>query len=485
MPTHGDAAPGPLYRAVRAHALAAPLRPALIHDQATLSYAELVAEADRRAQDRAAADPSDEGGQDRAAAGTVADPTDAGGQERSARRPWTVVHGHDKLDFTLNYLAGSRLGASLVVAQEPGTAQALARTLTAAEDRVAGLRLAAPEALFTSGSSGRPKAVLLDGEQLVVKAGHINAFLGNTPAQTEVLSLPLQHSFGLGRLRCALTAGQSVHLVEPLGSPEELLDVAQRYAYAGLACISSTVKVLLDRYRAALARTAPVIGYLEIGSEPLEPAFRQDLARLLPTTRLGLHYGMTECSRVAMTDLHTPATDTTAGRPMPGVEVSIEAGTSQILVRGTALLRAYADQDGLTEIPAGHWHPTGDVGALTDDGRLVVEGRLSNITKILGRKVSLDLTERTLDRLVPGARTVCVAPELVPGVATLVAVIESGAAELPDRAALHAMLREELPAHQVPRRFLPVPLLPRLPNGKVDRTATLALAGTHGRDGGR
>src|SRR5690606_37898236 len=67
--------------------------------------------------------------------------------------------------------------------------------------------------LFTSGSTGTPKGVVLSHAALLASARNINAFIGNDAGDREVVTVPLHHSFGLGRLRCNLVAGGMVLLV--------------------------------------------------------------------------------------------------------------------------------------------------------------------------------------------------------------------------------------------------------------------------------
>ncbi|MFJ5787303.1 class I adenylate-forming enzyme family protein [Streptomyces hydrogenans] len=455
---------GPLYRALLHHAQERPDAPALADADHRLDYAATLHEVDRRAA-------------------TLAASGDA----------WTVLdeQADGKLGFALDYLAAARANTPVVVAEGTALTSEIAGLLRARTDEVRGLGLAAPEVMFTSGSSSRAKAVLLDGHRMYGKARRINAFMGDARHATEILTLPLRHSFGLGRLRCAIAAGRGVRLVDRLESPDGLFAVADAYPSTGLALIATQVKILLDRYPGALGGFADRLAYLEIGSEPMEAGHRRALTGLLPDTRLGMHYGMTELSRATMVDLHAPGpAGLGAGHPLPDVELAFDAGDGtgtgedgvpeategEILLRGDAMLRAYVDDTGIRPVAPGSRLRTGDHGHRAADGSLVVEGRLSNVVKILGKKVSMEETESALRPLLAGGDCVCVASELVPGVTTLVAVVEANGPGAPDRAALHRELGARLPAHQVPRRFVTVDRLPRLPGGKTDRRAAAELA---------
>jgi len=443
-----DVAAGPIYRSLRRHVLSNPDKPALRQDETTLTYAQLLAEVDARACSA----------------------------QRKARESWSIVGADDKLEFALSYLTAAKLNAPLVVAGQAKLTDTMVERLERNLPEVLAMRLGGPEVMFTSGSSAQPKAVLLDGHEMFRKAEHINAFVGNRPDTVEVLCLPLVHSFGLGRFRCAIANGQSIVLQKGLGSAGQLEQALER-PNVGLGLVSSMVKVLLSRYTSLLRENSSNIAYLEIGSEPLEAEYRQQVVRLLPRTRLCLHYGMTELSRAAMVDLRRNPASATIGSAMPDTEIGIDdgaggvhaMGNGEIALRGAAMLRAYIDDDGMRQMAPGMWLRTGDRGRIDEAGQVTISGRLSNILKIHGENVVPEETERVIRRLDSVIDCVCVRKELLPGVYILAALIETDGVQVPDQVELHDYLQRNLPAHQVPRRFVYTSELPRLANGKIDR----------------
>jgi long-chain acyl-CoA synthetase len=451
-----DLVAGPIYRSLKRHALSDPGKLALRQDGITLTYAELLAEVDARINS----------------------------SREKACQTWFLVYSDDKLEFALNYLAAAGLNAPLVVTNQTTLTDAMVERLERNLPEVLTMRLGAPEILFTSGSSSQPKVVLLDGHQMFRKAEQINAFVRNRPEAVEVLFLPLMHSFGLGRLRCAIANGQSIVLQNGLGSAGQLKEALTR-PNVGFGLVSSLVKVLLSRYANLLGENSSNIAYVEVGSEPLEPEYRQQLIRLLPRTRLCLHYGMTELSRAAMVDLHRGAATTTIGSAMPDTEVGIDDGTGgarstgsgEIALRGAAMLRAYLDDDGMSRMAPGTWLRTGDRGQIDETGQITISGRLSNMLKIHGENVVPEETERLILRFPGVVDCVCVRIELLPGVYILAALIETAGVPVPDQAELHDYLQRDLPAHQVPRRFVYTNELPRLANGKIDRKLAAETAG--------
>jgi long-chain acyl-CoA synthetase len=451
-----EVAAAPIYRSLKRHALSNPGKPALRLDGTTLTYGQVLAEVDARA-------------------------CSAQGKDRES---WSIVCADDKLELALSYLAAARLNAPLVVADQATLTDTMVERLERNLPGVLAMRLGGPEIMFTSGSSAKQKAVLLDGHEMFRKAEQINAFVGNRPDTVEILCLPLVHSFGLGRLRCAIANGQSIILQNGLGSAGQIREALEQ-PNVGFGMVSSMVKVLLSRYTGLLGENNPNVAYLEIGSEPLEPDYRQQLVRLLPRTRLCLHYGMTELSRAAMIDLHRNPAAATIGSAMPDTEIGIDdgaggvqaLGSGEIALRGAAMLRAYVDENGIKPIAPGMWLRTGDRGHIDETGQVTISGRLSNTLKILGENVIPEDTERFIRRVPTVVDCVCVRMELLPGVFILAALIETNGARVPDQAELHDYLRRNLPAHQIPRRFIFTDQLPRLANGKIDRILAAQATG--------
>ncbi len=192
---------------------------------------------------------------------------------------------------------------------------------------------------------------------------------------------------------------------------------------------------------------------------------------------------MTELSRATMVELGSERRDvTTVGRPMSDTEVRVlrngeftPAGRGEICLRGLALAKAYASDGSLRTIDSSSWLRTGDLGALLDDGSVVVEARTTNVVKILGENVAMEVTERAFRRLWPDLECVCVPHEIARNLLILALVVECGEGDQPDAASIYNRLRGELPARQLPRKVFFVSRLPRLASGKLDRVRTRSL----------
>jgi O-succinylbenzoic acid--CoA ligase len=154
------------------------------------------------------------------------------------------------------------------------------------------------------------------------------------------------------------------------------------------------------------------------------------------------------------------------GLPLDGVEVRVVDG--EIQLRSVTLLRAY--RDGTDPRTADGWYPTGDLGALGDDGVLRVDGRREELIITGGENVWPAAVEALL-RAAPGVADVAVVGrDDVEWGQRVVAVVEvADDAATPRLDDLRALVKEHLPAFAAPRELILVPALPRTALGKIRR----------------
>jgi O-succinylbenzoic acid--CoA ligase len=300
----------------------------------------------------------------------------------------------------------------------------------------------------TSGTTGRPKGVVLTMPAVVAAARAVHARLGVDRARDRwVACLPLAHVGGLGVVLRAV-----VDDVPLVALPGFDVDAVQAAAAPGpeRATLVSLVATALARMDASAYRWV-VLG----GSAP--PA---TLPPNATTT-----YGLTETGGGLVYD----------GAPLDGVEVRIDADGG-IAVRGPMLLRGY--RDGTDPRDVDGWLATGDVGAWGDDGRLVVHGRRGDLVITGGENVWPDAVEAVLRRA-PGVAEVAVAgrPDPEWGQRVVAFVVPADPAAPPRLESLRDAVRAELAAFAAPKELVLVEALPRTSLGKVQRARLVAGAG--------
>ena len=349
------------------------------------------------------------------------------------RQAWDAGHAVLPLDQRLSPPARAdvvdALGAGLVV-DESGTTR-----------RRGGRAVADGDALVmaTSGTTGVSKGVILTHAAVSASADATTARLGLDPQRHRWLAcLPLNHVGGMSVVTRALRTGAGLDVLPGF-------DLETVLAASGPDVAVSLVPTTLARVGAEHWHTV-VLG----GSSP--PA---DLAANVRTT-----YGLTETGSGVVYD----------GFPLDGVEVAIAATTGEILLRGPMLLRAY--RDGTVPTDAEGWFATGDAGRLDADGRLNVEGRLSDLIVTGGENVWPTPVEQILARH-PGVAEVAVAgrPDPQWGERVVAWVVPVPGMAVPTLEELRACVREALAGYAAPRELVLVGHLPKSSIGKVRRPA--------------
>ncbi len=303
----------------------------------------------------------------------------------------------------------------------------------------------------TSGSTGTPRAVVLTHDAVRASARATSARLGVDPARHHWLAcLPLAHIGGLSVLTRALVTG-TPSTVLPGFDAEAVSAIGRR----GGATHVSLVATALRRVDPSLFESV-LLG----GAAP-----PSGLPSNVVTT-----YGTTETGSGVVYD----------GVPLDGVEIALGTGREgegrdgEILVRAPMLLRAYRDgTDPRVPGPDGNggWFPTGDGGHLSD-GRLHVEGRLTEVITTGGEKVWPAPVEQAIATLAAVAEVaVWRRPDPDWGERVVAWVVPSDPAAPPSLAALVEVVRETLPQWAAPKELVLATRLPRTASGKVRRTA--------------
>jgi acyl-[acyl-carrier-protein]-phospholipid O-acyltransferase/long-chain-fatty-acid--[acyl-carrier-protein] ligase len=331
--------------------------------------------------------------------------------------------------------------------------------------------------LFTSGSEGMPKGVVLSHRNLLSNAAQASARIDFGRTDTVFNALPAFHAFGLTvGLVLPLVSGVVVYLY-----PSPLhYRVVPELVYGTNATILFGTDTFLSGYgRAAHPYDFRSVRYVLAGAEPVKEATRR-----LWAEKFGLRilegYGITETSPALA--LNTPMFNRfgTVGRLLPGVEArldpvpSIEEG-GRLYVRGPNVMLGYlkTDQPGVLVPPDKGWHDTGDIVAIDRDGFVTIKGRAKRFAKIGGEMISLAAVEGLASELWPEAQAAVIAlPDPRRGERLVLVSDKRGAA----RAAFQAHAKARGAADlMVPSEVIVVDKLPLLGSGKADLVAVARL----------
>ena len=332
--------------------------------------------------------------------------------------------------------------------------------------------------LFTSGSEGMPKGVVLSHANMLANVAQAAARI-DFGRQDKVFNvLPVFHSFGL-----------TIGLVLPLvsGVPVYLYPSPLHYRFVPELVYGSNATVLFgtDTFLTGYARTANAydfrsIRYIVAGAEPVRPA-----TRALYMEKFGLRilegYGVTETAPVLA--LNTPmfSRSGTVGRVLPGIETHLEhvegvADGGRLFVRGPNVMLGYlkADKPGVLEPVSDGWHDTGDIVSIDRSGFVTIKGRAKRFAKIGGEMVSLAAVEELASQCWPAALSAAAAlPDARKGQRLVLLTQEKEAS----RAAFQQFAKAKGAADlMIPSEVLVVEALPLLGSGKLDFAGVTKLA---------
>lgn len=267
--------------------------------------------------------------------------------------------------------------------------------------------------LFTTGTTGLPKGVMLSFLNQFAAANSINTFIGNTPEDIELLALPVSHSFGLGRLRCVLAKGATLVLLGSFASMKKFFGEIERCKVTGFGMVPASWAYIVKMSGDRIARYALQLRYIEIGSAFMPKSEKERLMTLLPHTRICMHYGLTEASRSAFINFHQDVEFLdSVGKPSPGTRFLIfnEKGQplqamqeGELCIKGDHVCAGYwgIPEDSFKEDFNNGYFKTGDWGYMDQSGYIYLKSRKKEIINVGGKKVSPIEVEEALNSI-PG-----------------------------------------------------------------------------------
>ncbi|MBL0371201.1 AMP-binding protein [Rhizobium sp. KVB221] len=262
--------------------------------------------------------------------------------------------------------------------------------------------------LFTSGSEGMPKGVVLSSRNLIANAAQAECRVDISPVDSLFNVLPLFHSFGiLGGMVLPLLYGIRLFLYP---SPLHYKLVPSVARKAKPTVMFGTDTFLMGYGRAAKDGDFDSVRLIVAGAEAVKPETRK-IFRERFTAEIVEGYGMTEASPVVAVNSSCFSKDGSVGRLLPGMEMRLEPvegieGAGRLFIAGPNVMQGYmlADAPGALQPIGGKWHDTGDIVSVDERGFITIRGRVKRFAKIAGEMVSLGAVEIMVQKLWPEGR---------------------------------------------------------------------------------
>jgi acyl-[acyl-carrier-protein]-phospholipid O-acyltransferase/long-chain-fatty-acid--[acyl-carrier-protein] ligase len=331
--------------------------------------------------------------------------------------------------------------------------------------------------LFTSGTEGTPKGVVLSHRNVLANVAQAEARIDFGREDRLFMALPAFHSFGfMGGIVLPLISGVPTYLYpSPLHYrtvPELVYGICATYMFG-------TDTFLAGYARMANAYDFRSLRYIVAGAEPIK-----ETTRRIYLEKFGMRilegYGVTETSPVLA--LNTPMFNKfgTVGRLLPGMQARLEKveGVDEggrLWVKGPNVMVGYlrADKPGVLEPPPEGWYDTGDIVTIDEQGYIAIKGRAKRFAKVGGEMISLAAVEMLAAELWPNyISAVAAVPDARKGERLILVTDKHGATRADFQAFARAKHASEL---MFPSEVIVLDKLPLLGSGKPDLLALQKL----------
>ena len=332
--------------------------------------------------------------------------------------------------------------------------------------------------LFTSGTEGNPKGVVLTHSNILANIEQIEQHVELLPTDIFFNPLPVFHCYGLtaGTLWPIISGHPAV--LHP--SPLQTKSIAQRIKRTQATVLFATDTFLKQYMRASKGDGLRSVRIAVCGAERV-----REETRKIAEERFDMEvlegYGVTECAPVLAANQPGDIRAGTIGKMLPGIETRIEPVEGleeggRLWVRGPNIMKGYisADNPGQLVPLEGGWHDTGDVVSVDEEGYYVIRGRIKRFAKIGGEMVSLTVVENCAAAVWPDYMH---AAASIPDSRKGEQIILLSEHQSPKRQELlHWAQTHGVPEIAVPKKIISVKAIPVLGTGKLDYVAITKMA---------
>lgn len=338
------------------------------------------------------------------------------------------------------------------------------------------------EILYTTGTTGKPKGIMISNGNNVAVAENILYGTEMKKDSVELIPLPLSHSHGLRSYYAHLINGSSVVLADGVLKVKEIFELMDKYQVTALDLSPSAAKILLKLSKGNFSNYSDKIDYVQIGTAMLGEDVKEDMCRIFSKSRLYNCYGSTESGRSCILDFnHMRGYSNCIGRPSKNARFVITGENREVIesskdnmglvaVAGPMNMQGYwRDEATTSTVKQGEFIYTNDIGYIDEEGLVYVLGRADDVINYQGIKIAPEDIEQGAMKFAGILDCACVpmADKICGQVPKLFIVVEDP--ENFQRKELVEFLSTELEANKMPKKIELIDSIPRTANGKVQR----------------
>lgn len=329
------------------------------------------------------------------------------------------------------------------------------------------------DVLFTTGTTGTPKGVVISHRTIVANAENLVEAQGYCHDTAFIINGPLNHIGSLSKIYPVVMVGGTIHIIDGMKDMDAFfraVDAAEGKVATFL--VPASIRMLLAFAGGKLASCCDKIDFIETGAAPISQTDMQRLCAVLPKSRLFNTYASTETGIVATFNFNEgECLAGCLGKAMRNSSFFV-ASDGRISCGGKTLMSGYLNDEAHTAavLYDGVVH-TADYGNIDDAGRLHLTGRSGDVINVGGYKVVPSEVEDVAMSLPMVKDCICVAAShpVLGQVLKLLVVVADGFSL--DRRLLAQTLKEQLESYKVPLAYESVDMVKRTFNGKLDRKA--------------
>lgn len=325
--------------------------------------------------------------------------------------------------------------------------------------------------LFTSGSTGDPKGVMLSHVNTIKTIHNIINFCGYNKNCTELVTLPLTHSFGLGQVYSMLFSGGCAFIETGMLRMKRIFKAMDDFHITGFPTTPKGVDLIINQYSEIFKIKGKDIETIIVNSAPLMPYQTKKLQKLLPNSKIYVYYGLTEASRssfACLTDLG-PNMYTTVGKPMDAVDISIDDNSGEIFISGPTVSVGYWPNE-LFKTSSNNYPKiaSGDIGRFDENNNLYITGRIKDQINIGGFKVDPLEVEKVIKKF-DQIKDIAVIGINVKDEEKIIYFVVPSKLENFNETDLRNYCRGKIEHYKMPSKIILLDKLPEGVNGKINR----------------
>lgn len=383
-------------------------------------------------------------------------------------RPY-VFRATQDIDFIITYCAVHYMGA-IAVPLENKVPQEVFQSIKS-EVESCDFSDDIVDILYTTGTTGKSKGVMLSETALVSCADNFIADLHFTPELLFIISGPLNHIASLFKMHPVLTVGGTVCVLDGLKDMNAFFDVFELpYTKFATFLVPASIRMIMQFSYEKLCSLADRIDFIETGAAPITKYDMEQLSKALPYSRLYNTLGGTEIGAVCTYNFNDGKyMEGCIGRPMKNstVEVTPEGN---IIVSGLTIMSGYvADKENTDKVLKDGKIYSADLGYVDEDGLIHLKGRQGDVINVGGFKVDPVEVENAVVSYEGIKDCICIADThpVIGTVLKLLVVLKEGTPF--DKHSIARHLKGKLEPHKIPTYYEAVEAIQRTYNGKLDR----------------